>query len=311
MQSAFQNLIHMQAQWLFLHQQDSFDDAELVAELRQYPLHIYLIGKTPVIRLEVSKTLISPRSVSLTFVSNVSGVRKEMTIEMVNDRDIVRIDCPYPHNFVTGFDSTGKEVFLSKASLLLKYLSAQRGLWHNEFELEVLYVGQAFGKNGSRITVDRLKSHDKAQRIYFDTQQKFPDYEVWFVGITFRPLLMTMFKPWGDVDPAKFEDELAEQEAINTTPISFDQRVTLAEASLIRYFNTYRYNKEYLNFPSQEHKSYGEVYALDFNSAGFELSTHSLYIKLFSESVPASFVHCGTYFLQGHTERKSMLKWFE
>jgi len=313
MQSSFQNLINMKAEWLFLHQQDSFDDQALVNELRKYPLHIYLICRTPNVRLDNSKTVITKEEIGLTFYTNIAGVKKEIPIKTINieSQAIVKIESEYPYNIVKAFNKNGAEHSIAKSNLLLKYLAFHQGIYIEEFNLEVLYVGQAFGKNGSRITVDRLKTHEKAQRIYFDTQQKFPDYEVWFLALTFKPLLITMFKPWGDVDPNLFETELSQQQKLEETPLSFDQQITLTEAALIKYFNTYQYNKEYLDFPSAEHKSYDDLYKLDFNSAGFELTSESLHTKLWSRDVNPSFFHYKSFFLHNDTDRKSMFKWFE
>lgn len=313
MQSAFQNLINMKAHLLFLHQQDSFDDAALVEELRAYPLHIYMICRTPAIRLDNSKTVVTKDKVQLTFYTNIKGTRKEIEIDTVNNslQPVGHIECEYPYNIVKVFKPDGTEHSISKATLLLRYLAFQKEKYFDEFDLEVLYVGQAFGKDGNRITVDRLRTHEKAQRIYFDTQQKFPDHEVWFLAATFQPLLMTMFKPWGNVDPNAFESDLAAQQTVEETPISFDQQITITEAALIRYFNTREYNKEYLNFPAQEHASYDELYKLDFNSAGFEFTTESIYTRLWSQEVAPSFLHYQSFFLHSDTDRKSILNWFE
>ena len=58
MQSSFQNTINMKANWVFLHQQDSFENKELVEKLRDYPLHVYFICRSPRVMLDNSKTII-------------------------------------------------------------------------------------------------------------------------------------------------------------------------------------------------------------------------------------------------------------
>lgn len=303
----------MKASILFLHQQDSFDDVELVNQLRNFPLHIYLICRTPIIKLDPEKTRITDHEISLTFYSELKGKRKDHIISTINRSEslITNIESPFPYNMVYAYSPDGSVCSLSKTHLLLKYLAYYQNQYLDEFNLEVLYVGQAFGTDGSRITVDRLKTHEKAQRIYFDTQQKFPDHEVWFLALTFEPLLMTMFKPWGNVDPKLFNKELEAQQLLEESPISFDQQITVAEAALIKYFNTYEYNKEYLNFPSPEHNSYDEIYLMDFNSAGFEVTSGSIHSKLFSKDRAPSFSHFESYFLHSNTDRKAMFKWYE
>ena len=174
-----------------------------------------------------------------------------------------------------------------------------------------MYVGQAIGKNGKRITVDRLKVHEKAQKIYFDTQNRFPDYEVWFLSLTFETSLMTVFDPRTFYNPELMEEDLEHQLKIESSPISFDQQITILEAALINYFDTSEFNKEYLDFPSKNHISYDELYSLDFNSVGFELSTKSLNTKLFSKSIEPNFLHYKKFFLHNQSERKAILHWLE
>ncbi|MCR5863507.1 hypothetical protein LRS05_15880 [Flavobacterium sp. J372] len=172
-------------------------------------------------------------------------------------------------------------------------------------------MGQAFSKKGKRITVDRLEKHEKAQKIYFDTQNRFPDYEVWFLSLTFEPSLMTVFDPKTFYNPSQFEDDLEHLNKVESTPISFDQQITILEAAMISYFGTAEFNKEYLDFPSSKHTSYSELYDLDFNSVGFELTTVSIHSQLFSKTVPANFTHYKTFFLHNQTQRKEVLYWLK
>jgi hypothetical protein len=296
-----------------LHQQDSFEDEQTLNELRKHPLHIYLICRSPKIMFDNTKTKITQEAISCTFYTSIQGKRKEIVISTINNKShlIAKIETDYPYTLVNAFRPDGSEHSVIKSVLLLKILAAQQGKYFEEFDLEVLYVGQAFGENGERITVDRLKIHEKAQKIYFETQQKFPDYEVWFLSMSFTPVLMTMFKPWGDVDINLFDADYDKQEKLEQTPLSLDQQITVAEAALIRYFNTYQYNKEYLNFPSIEHKSYEDIYKMDFNSAAFEMSTSTIHTKLWSKEVESSFIHFKDYFLHSKSDRKSMFKWYE
>lgn len=313
MQSSFQNAINMKASLLFLHQEDSFNDEERLKELRKYPLHIYLICRSPRIFLDNSKTNINDDNISLTFYTTIGGMKKEIVQTIVNSKEhpIAKIECEYPYNMIKAFSPDGKLRTEVKTTLLLKITTYQNNDYFNEQNLEVLYVGQAFGKNGERITIDRLKAHEKAQKIYYETQQRFPDHEVWFLSLTFEPLLFTFFKPWGDINPDLFETELEHQEKVTTTPITLNQQITIMEAALIKYFNTYDYNKEYIDFPSPEHKSYDEIYNLDFNSAAFELTSKSINTKLWSNDIEPTFFHCKDFFLHSNTDRTSMFKWYE
>lgn len=313
MNSAFQNAISTRAELLLLHQQDSFEDKEHQKDLKQYPLHIYMICKSPIIYLDNKKTKITKEKIELTFYTNIEKERKNIKVSTINNpiSEIGKIECPYPHTRIFCTQPDGSYHSEIKTNLLLRILSMQDKVYYKELDFEVLYVGQAFGEDGKRITVDRLKTHEKAQKIYFDTQQKFPDFEIWFLSMTIIPELMTMFRAKANMTDEDIDQDWVKQEEINTKPISTNQLITITEASLINYFNTYEYNKEYLNYPSKEHKSYDQCYKLDFNSTSFELSTESLNTRLWSKSVDPEFIHHKNFFLHNNSERKDMFKWFE
>ncbi|MBY8963158.1 hypothetical protein KJK34_10380 [Flavobacterium sp. D11R37] len=313
MQRNLENVISLSARFLLLKQQDTVYDKDRAKALKKLPLHIYLICRSPKIMLDVGKSTITPTQITLTFFTNVQGVRKDIVVKTINRKHqpIESIECDYPNNFYKAYGPKKSFHSEGKTNLLFKYLTAQNGKYYNESNLEVLYVGQAFSKKGKRITVDRLEKHEKAQKIYFDTQNRFPDYEVWFLSLTFEPSLMTVFDPKTFYNPSQFEDDLEHLNKVESTPISFDQQITILEAAMISYFGTAEFNKEYLDFPSSKHTSYSELYDLDFNSVGFELTTVSIHSQLFSKTVPANFTHYKTFFLHNQTQRKEVLYWLK
>ncbi len=306
-----ENLISLKARCLVLKQQDTFTDPEKVVELRKLPLHIYMICRSPKILLDANNSLVTKENINWNFYTNLKGIRKDIFVSILNrsDQQITEVDCPYPYNYFHTYSDNKSFRSEGKTNLLFRHSSAQNEVYYDEANLEVLYVGQAFGKNGSRITIDRLQSHEKAQKIYFDTQNKYPDYEIWFLSLTFEPTLITVFNPRSFYNPDQMHVDLEHQVKIETTPISLDQQITILEAALISYFGTSEFNKEYLDFPSNKHISYKEAYDLDFNSVGFELSTNSVFSKLFSKTVDPNFLHYKKFFLHSDTERKEMLEW--
>jgi hypothetical protein len=308
-----ENLINLSAKHLILQQQDTFENKETVNELRKLPLHIYLICRSPKILLDITKSEVMEDKITLNFYTNLKGNRKDIMVSTINrpEQIITEIECPYPNNFFKAFMDKREFHSEGKTNLLFRYLTGQNEIYYDELNLEVLYVGQAIGKNGKRITIDRLKTHEKAQKIYFETQSKFPDYEVWFLSLTFEPSLMTVFDPRTFYNPNMFDDDLEHQLKIESNPISLDQQITILEAALINYFETSEFNKEYLDFPSKNHTSYDEIYNLDFNSVGFDLSTISLNTKLFSKNIEPKFLHHKKFFLHNESERKAILHWLE
>jgi hypothetical protein len=142
-----------------------------------------------------------------------------------------------------------------------------------ELDLEVLYVGQAYGESGARSARDRLASHETLQGIYAEAIASAPDQEVWL-------LLLGLQEPYsmiqlGPTPPVPFleptEEEIASDLSRLWTRITEQQEINLAEASLIRYFAP-PYNGIYKQtFPSPAHKTYSDCYELDLNTVGFGL----------------------------------------
>jgi hypothetical protein len=244
------------------------------------------------------------------FYSTIGGIRKEYTVTTVNNpaNKIGRIECAYPHSTVTFYSPSGCWAGEGFANLIFLTLSRQQGKIPDILNMEVLYVGQAFGTDGKRITLDRLYNHEKAIEIYGATQKLFPDYEIWFMSMNVEAAVMasTLFEPGTFSDDDIKEIGEGDINLVYPENIPVDQQITAAEAAFIRYFNTSEYNKQYLDFP-KESKRYQACYDLDLNSIGIQLSTwDSIGINIFSKSVPAKGIHAKTYFLHEGTERKDM-----
>ena len=52
-------------------------------------------------------------------------------------------------------------------------------------EYEILYIGQAYGKDGKRTALDRLASHETVQKIYTHSLTNNPDCDIWILLTTF------------------------------------------------------------------------------------------------------------------------------
>lgn len=297
-----ENIISLDSRIVLLNQQDIFEQNELVEEKRNYPLHIYLICKSPKILLDVDKISYFEDKISLNFYTNRQGEREDYIFEcrdfVTNNNeayDIKEIQCEYPYNFYRVLTDDVDVFSEGKTNLLMRSL-VDYNRYEDSLNLEVLYVGQAFGTDGNRITLDRLKTHEKAQKIFFDTQHRYPDEEVWFLSITFDQSFTTVFDPRTFYNPEQIGDDLINLNKVQTTEIPFDQQITILEACLIKYFNTIEYNKEYLNFPTKNHKSYESIYELDFNSVSFSINTKPINAKLFSKSIDPQSVHMKRFF---------------
>ncbi len=308
------NALNITNRFMMFHQQDSLHDEEIYGQLKGMPIHIYMICRSPIITVDLDNCKIEKDEIMIKFNSLRSDEITEITIRTNNDEEnpIVEFQSQYPFRSIDIIRKNDPTKSTAKACLLLRHLASNKQLYLEQFDLEVLYVGQAFGKDGNRITFDRLKKHEKAQQIYFDTQEKYPGYEIWFLSMSIEPRIQYMFIPTGrnDINDAEINQGVEKHLHILQNPITTDQQINVMEACMINYFDTYQYNKTFMEFPNPRHSSYDQCYKLDLNSVAFELTSNSIYSKLWSKSVKPDFMHMKPFFLHSDKDKKNMFDFF-
>ena len=58
-------------------------------------------------------------------------------------------------------------------------------------KMEVLYIGQSYGKNGERTALDRLSSHSTLQKILIDCHSKYRDKRIYVLLLQFSSQLLS------------------------------------------------------------------------------------------------------------------------
>lgn len=152
-------------------------------------------------------------------------------------------------------------------------------------DLEILYVGQGYGTEGERLALDRLQDHKTLQRILADTLHKQPDHEV--LLLLFRYEHYKKHSSTGgdfSVEPtATDEESIKYLHDVMDATFSRKNRVSLAEAGLIRYFEP-MYNKIYKKtFPSEKHKVLEELLELDFSGLVVQMDTSNIKTNLYTD----------------------------
>jgi hypothetical protein len=172
-------------------------------------------------------------------------------------------------------DAGGVKSFPSLA-IMGQRLSAE----HDAVGFDVLYIGQAFGGDGSRNALDRLKKHETLQKI---AVKGIPEgYLLTILMLAIEPAnqLVTMINPW-----AKDQSQGSERIKNGLDKLfgtNEAERTTLYEASLIRHFQP-PFNKEFKNsFPSTNMKLLAECYDKDFSALVAEICIDELPFRLFS-----------------------------
>ena len=153
-------------------------------------------------------------------------------------------------------------------------------------EMEVLYVGQAYGGNGQRSAIDRLKSHEKLQKILAECNIEYPHKRIYILLMEMETQLFSAFngiEKEFEVSEEKSEEHL--NEVMSNLPIE-KQVINITEAAIINYFKPKYNNKFVNNFPSVNHGSYRQYYDLDYNKIIIELDmtfNNMPYLELYTK----------------------------
>lgn len=251
--------------------------------------HIYLIGYVPRMTLEDA----SLESGRLSLDMSVLG--KPYRVDFEDIPNGWQLKCEDDMYY---FEDVDGNKFWVDSNTIQSKLSQQSGM----VDFEVKYIGQAYGQDGSRNALDRLLKHETLQKIAL---KGVPDgYKLTLLLLSIQPngQLFTLFNPFAknkDDDGSRVRAGL--DKLFNT---SEQERTTLYEASLIRYFSP-EFNKEFKDsFPSTNQKVLRDCYEKDFSALIAEISIDELPFRLKSEVVPASYGHIAKHDLHKTEDRK-------
>lgn len=250
--------------------------------------HIYLIGYTPVIEFVDAKQ--DANQLGLKFT--VRGQEHIVTYELHEGLLLRQEGELYYLEDASG--TRGWPNMLEAQSRL----SSQSGT----VSFEVKYIGQAYGQDGSRNAVDRLLKHETLQKI---SLMGVPDgFKLSLLMLEIQPnnQLFTLINPF-----AQKKDDNGERiksgldKLFNTTE---QERVSLYEAALIRYFYP-KFNKEFKDsFPSTNLKILQDCYEKDFSAVVAEINIDGLPFRLCSEQVKPAPHHIAKHHLHKAQERR-------
>ena len=264
-------------------------EEEIVAQFkpRIASCHIYLIGTLPAVeavdqRLENGKLVIGLL---------VGGTRHELAWPMPSGTKLVETDQGWFVEKDGGYWAPSDEE-------MMRRLSNQQ----DAICFEVLYVGQAYGKDGSRNALDRLLKHETLQKI---SVKGIPaDRRLTLLLLEIEPgnRLITFMNPWA---ANKIEGEKRIAAGLDKLFDTSDaERVTLYEASFIRYFQP-PFNKEFKDsFPSTNLKVLADCYDKDFSALVSEICIDELPFKLISTTVAPAQYHCAKFDLHDDEARQ-------
>lgn len=266
-------------------------DKEAIASIADVAngCHIYLIGYTP--------------RVNLGEVKSADG-KLFLHFEILGKQYV--LDYDLPEGLSLGeedgdrylFDSEGKRYWPDPIDI-------QRRLNHETkaINFEVKYVGQAYGTEGSRSAIDRLLKHEKLQMIALKGAPEGYRITLLLISIQTSNQLFTVINPFAkNVSAGEGRIRQGLDKLFNTTE---EERISLYEAALIRYFYP-DFNKEFKDsFPSTNLKILRDCYDKDFSAVVAEICIDDLPFTLWSKTAGMKRYHIAKHDLHKDADRRA------
>ncbi|QDV73643.1 hypothetical protein [Botrimarina mediterranea] len=295
-----------------LVQRHQMDGAEFLKLAKESPFHIYMICRRPRITFDPTSISYGDMTMTARFVvhERTGPVYVPFTTEMSVEPEKRPIKCDYPHNEVRILDDKGELVVGLHAGYMMSMIGSDL---HDptqikHVDLEVLYVGQAYGKEGERTAPDRLKNHETLLAIYAELAANAPEDEIWLALLSFEPPITILSFDGRQQHTAEVtgDADLAHMLRMLDNPVTERQRVCFAEAALIRHFQP-KYNDKFkYNFPNPSHETYSACYDVDLNAVAVEIRFEELWHRLYSQAQPPQYNIVVTFPLHSKELRQSM-----
>lgn len=265
-------------------------DDELLQSLggtfEQY--HIYMVGLTPNIRFE-----------------GASQEGRILTTEHTLKGQTYRVKTELPEGARLGTESDGSLLVRTEEGQAIwpsgQILALELRRLSKEMNFKVLYIGQAYGDDGSRSAIDRLRKHETLQKISIKGIPIDYTLSVTLVEVASETRVITMFNPFSKERDATGKRISSGLDKLFGT--SEAERTALYEAAFIRYFQP-EYNKIFKDsFPSTNLKTLRNCYDKDFASLVCEYCFDYHPYNLFSDQIISKDCHMATYDLHKDADR--------
>lgn len=280
------------------------------------PCNIYFVLRRPKVTIDPNSVKIKGNKADFHLVIHhpTEGGAIKMSIELKKAKSELEFYSEYPYNLFTFSDKNG--VLLgARPSTLIDSIQVQDNLDLPVLDYEILYIGQAFGKNGKRTALDRLSAHQTVQKIYTHSLTQNPDSDIWMLLTNFEQQSMLMAAGADLIKVSEADSQLEKKKLEhlfdnNGISITERQKINFTEAALIKYFQP-KYNIEFKDsFPSTKHKSYSECFSLDVKALTIELDTSENTRRIYTKKTERTHHHVKMFEFNSDKDRISLMEVF-
>lgn len=293
--------------------------------------HIYMILSTPRLTIKKDSIVLTDKGISMDILENNNGIEKTIKIKDFSECPVdyrkAVISCEYPYNYLSVkfdekylnevFDKLSMQYYIPEENRenFINIMNSKRGVDYirntqtKEQEYEILYIGQAYGKNGERTALNRLNKHEKVQEILTDIMSNRPDRVIYVLLLEMKSQIRSVFDGITKEFLCTDQESNKHLEKVIGTELEERQIINIIEAALINYFKP-EYNINFVeNFPKKTHTGYKQYFDLDYNCLTIELDLEfdDNYIKIFtSENKIYSYFDIIKYNLFNDNKRSCM-----
>lgn len=279
-----------------------------------HPCNIYFVLRRPKITINPDSFTSDNEKASFDFIIHQRdgyGVIN-LAIELREASSKLELKTEYPYNIFAITDNN-KPLLVARPGTMIDNIDVNNNIDVEILDYEILYIGQAYGKDGKRTALDRLSSHETVQKIYTHALTNNPDCDIWILLTKFSQVSV-LFNLESDLIKFNSKNEEKDynkcEQFIDDRGLSFTEKqmINFTEAALIRYFEPI-YNKEFKDsFPNKKHKSYSECYTLDTRAITIELDTSEMARHIYTEKSGRKRCHSQMFEFKDDEDRLSLLE---
>jgi len=285
-----EHVVNMYAKsYIYLQAKNLYDDKSINKNIELIKdSHIYFVGITQKVQIlnvkqEFSFLIITEKVLNKKY-DIIYNIPKGLTLE---------------GDFIVGWnlvDGSGRKYMPAESDIIYRLSREFRAV-----NFEVVYIGQAYGKNGSRNCVDRLTSHETLQKISLKGVSEGYEISIYMFPIEPDNRIITRINPHAK---NRSEDDNRIKNGIKKLRSTTEaEKITLYEASMIKYFQP-KYNKEFMNsFPSTNMKCLEDCYEKDISGVVAEICIDELPALIFSSCVQDNLYHVVKHDLHSSSDR--------
>lgn len=296
--------------WIFRPSELYKISGELRDELRHY--NIYLIARR-------NRITIDPNSLSIENnggkICGLFQVHQQESVSKVPFEFTNPVNLPitglgpieYPNIYIRFFVGDKIPVQM-RLHDVIRGSDSQLGDFSN---LKVEYIGQSFGDDGSSDALQRLigktgkQGHGSFQQVLADLSDRYPDNESHVLFYSYLQYKNHMFMGGGIKPVYDFDHDESRLDHLMNVKYTRENRIDLIEAGLIRYFQPH-YNEIYKKtFPQESHSMLQSLFDADVTGLAISLSTIEHKVKLYSDYIAPSAMHCPQYPIVNDATRAS------